>query len=371
MKSPLRFAAASLMLAGAPFVAQAYTFNECNGSPQKWGSSPVAIRSHSTGFPAGSPWLASLQSAVDAWNLNPSNVRLALSATNGPVFPGNFTSEVYFSSDDGMLDGASALAFVHTNCLSGGIYEVDIVVDSRRAWTTSTSKSTQNNYGGASRFLTTTLGHELGHALGLAHTNDTYNVMGQSKHVHTNGGHARFYSGEDAAHGLVALYGVRSSGQDLGVVHWRRTGTDGEYSAHGRTRVFSGADGTELTGITLGREPYYTVRVGQLVYVEFTFENNGVSRQTSSDVEFVLSTNDTISTGDAHLANRTLDLGRNTVTTTSTLVRIPSGLSLTAECPESTYQGCHWLGAIIDADGSLTEVNETNNATYVGIRVVP
>ncbi|TAK51714.1 MAG: hypothetical protein EPO25_15770 [Gammaproteobacteria bacterium] len=356
--------------AAAPLTSTAYELAECAGIVQRWGGSSVIVRAASTSFPADSVWRTALQETVDGWNRNPSQMSISLRFGDDSVSFGNFENEIWFTSDDTILDGAPARASMIYSC-TGSMLESDVFIDSRISLTTSSAKTAQTGYGGGARSFQTLAGHELGHTLGLLHTRNTYNIMGQdARHVHTNGSAARFYPGEDAGNGIVALYGVRSSIQDLGVVHWRHSGWSGEYSSHSRTRMFNSA-GQELASDTINGERHYRVTRGQTVKVEFSFENNGAARQRSADVGFYISTNDYITTGDWRIGGRTLDLGRNTISTIQSTVTVLNDLNTTVTCPNSTLRGCYWVGAVVDEDGSLTEINEANNATYVGIRVLP
>ena len=107
-------------------------------------------------------------------------------------------------------------------------------------------------------------------------------------------------------------------------------------------------------------EPRYNVNKGQQYLVEFSYENNGESYQTT-EVGYFISTNDYISTGDRRIGGRNgMGLGRNTVFTFQAPVTIPADL-----VSGQTY----WLGVIIDEDSTLSEVTETNNRTYISIRV--
>jgi hypothetical protein len=360
-----------MILVLVPGSSWAYTLVECGaGNIQKWGSNSVTVRASATSFPSGSSWRTALQETITSWNRNPSQMRFTLQFGDTSVGFGNFQNEIWFTTDDFILGGASARASMVYDCF-GNVRESDIFIDSRIALTTSTSKRSSSAYGGTRRPFQTLAGHELGHTLGLNHTANTYNIMGEDKkHVTTNGSRARFYAGEDASHGLVRLYGTRTTVQDLGVVHWRRSGSLNGYSSHSRTRMFNTSN-SQLDVNTINNEPHYRVRRGSQVRVEFSYENNGASRQRTTDTNFYVSTNDFISTADRRIGSRNLDLGRNTVYTSRTTLTIPRDLSTTRPCPNSTRTGCYWIGAIVDADGSLTEVNESNNASYIGIRVVP
>jgi hypothetical protein len=73
-----------------------------------------------------------------------------------------------------------------------------------------------------------------------------------------------------------------------------------------------------------------------------------------------MSTNAFITTLDRRLGGTTLTLAPDDVFTFQAFVAIPSDL-----VPGRDY----WLGAIIDETGSIAEMAEWNNATYLPIRV--
>ncbi|WP_293119335.1 CARDB domain-containing protein [Moorena sp. SIO4G3] len=361
MKRPIAgLMALSLFVAITGYMpkASAYQVLKCNGKTVKWQSSkiPVRMRSASVSFPSGA-WRNALIEAVNSWNRNPSKFSFSLSHNDSSVRRQNGQNEIWFTSDDNLLNGAPAWAYWWFNCPN--ITEVDIVFDNRVSYTTSTSKSVLWPYGGSSRPFQTTAMHELGHALILLHENRYYNIMGQDwDHIHANGSTARAYAGEDASHGAVFLYGVRSpQRQDVAVVHWKRSGSSGEYSTHRRTQMYN-SSGSLLSSFTSSGEPVYRVNKGQRVQVEFTYENNGASTQNPR-VGFYISTNNIISTLDTKIGDVPYTLGRNTPYTARNSVTIPSNLT----------PGRYYIGAIVDNNNSIGEINETNNATYIAIQV--
>ncbi len=361
---------AGLLLAGACTMAtqaNAYTTWTCLGEKEKWSNPTQTMRGAINSFPAGA-WRNSLSAAIDRVNQNPSKFRYTKSWNDTSVGVDNGQNEAWFTSNQTLLAGAPARAFIQWDCIDYWIFgkdveitEADVIFDNQVAYTTSTSKTSLWPYGGSFRPFQTTAIHELGHGAGLAHTNNTYNIMGQDwDHITANGSTARAYLGEDAANGLVYLYGYSSSNlQDLALTHFKRTGASGEYSAHGKTRLTNSWGGS-LSSFTSGGETVYRVNKGQTVRLELTYENNGKSQQTSADVRYYISTNNYISTWDTHIASSTYNLGRNTVYTTTRTLTIPSNLNSGQN---------YWIGAVIDADGSLSEMTEANNATYLPIRV--
>lgn len=358
----------ALMIVTLPSVSHSYNLRSCNGDETKWNSNNVTMRSGNNTFPSPA-YGSALSSVITNLNRNPSNFTFSLVQNDTSVSMGNGQNEFWFSSSAAENNGAPAVTWTWRTCttflgftIANHIDETDIVFNNGTTYTTSTSKNNLSTYNGTSRPFRTTAMHELGHAMGLLHEDGTYNIMGQDwDHIHTNGSTSRDYLGEDASNGAVDLYGLQATNsQDLGVVHWRRTGANGEYSTHARTRIFN-TSGTELTKYTDNGEPRYEVYPGQTIKVEFSYENNGTQTQSSVPVGFYLSTNDFISTFDNKLASTSMSLGRNTVWTTQHSVTIPL----------STTPGKYHIGPIIDDTSSTSEYIETNNATYTGIEVKP
>lgn len=368
-----------LLLATTLYIStsHAYEKQSCLGEDYRWSGNSKTLQASSTSFPAGA-WFNGIQDSVNKFNLNPSKFRYSVVSSGGGVSLNNNDSEIWGSTDQGILQGAPAIAYTYKTCywFFGDVVhvdEVDVVFDydTPWRWTTSTDKSKLLRYSDTAtdlRPLQTTALHEIGHGSRFKHENDEYNVMGTDfEHIHVNGSTARAYLGEDVADGMVDLYGARNENwEDVGVVHWRYSGTSGEYSDHkkGIIRDLAGNPKATFTITTPGttRETAYRVSKGETVKVEFTYENNGKSTQNGIDVGFYVSTNDFISTFDQRIGGRTLNLGRaNVYSPDHHTVTIPTNLAT-----NTTF----WLGAIIDENDNINEKVEWNNATYIPIRVV-
>ena len=127
---------------------------------------------------------------------------------------------------------------------------------------------------------------------------------------------------------------------------------------HAKT-VLRTSGGGALASFTSGGETVYRVNRGQTIRVELTYENNGKTTRTE-DVGWYVSTNPLITTADRLVRTSNMTLGRNTVYTTWHYVTIPSNLTRGAN---------YWVGAIVDRNGSLGEMTEANNASYLPIRI--
>jgi hypothetical protein len=112
--------------------------------------------------------------------------------------------------------------------------------------------------------------------------------------------------------------------------------------------------------VTVGSETGHRVSRGQVVRAEFTYENNGANTKNGVVTGYYISTNDTISTGDRRIGGASWNLGRGNVMTTTVTLTIPNDLALNTN---------YWLGAVVDENAAIAESVESNNATYIPIRV--
>ena len=341
-------------------------------------------------IPEGSPQHAALLQAIEQMNLNPSNFRYRYGGMdNGDgVALGNGESEIWLqdlgpdhrhisaieSSDS---DYSPTCTATESDIRINSHYRPERPPVGSNKIAYSTAKSQMFEYGGSHGVFRSIAMHELGHAAGLQHEGDVLNLMGGDYLVVANGDSVQPYMGEDAAAGLIALYGLDKAAQeDISVSHWRHGGKveigDGSFfSVHYRTRIFDAYNQElpmecayhkpDLEGalITACPEPVYQVSKGQTVKLELTYENAGKTTPLQAKVNYYLSDDNTIDSGDTLLKTTVLAFKQDAA---------PATLATELKMPETLATGKrYWLGCVVDVDNRLNESFEMNNATYVGI----
>lgn len=368
MKKLLTIGAVAAFAALSQQVDAATLDDSCNGVYKKWHTNNVTYRASSVGFPSGSDYRTALGHVIAQFNKNASKIRFSMQYGDTSVGMNNGENEVWWSSSI----GAPAVAYTWKSCYwSFGwkhkITESDIVFKNTVNYTPNVEYGIRGratnliSYSGGSRPFKTTALHEFGHGAGLGHENGRYSVMGQDwDHIHRNYVYALAYLGEDVNYGLRQLYGDNPGNvQDVGLVHWKYSGASGAYSSHTRTKLYN-TSGVELPYSTVNGERRYKVSKGQQVRMELTYENNGKSGQAPT-IYYYVSTNNFISTADTLLASTSFALQpEGSVYTSSRTITIPSSLNSGQN---------YWVGAVLDPNNTIAEVEESNNATYIPIRV--
>ncbi|MEZ9200210.1 PKD domain-containing protein [Shewanella sp. 10N.286.54.B9] len=362
-KLAVRLCVATLLTLSSSQVMASKFWTDCNNNtPRKWPGSGFTFNANPAGFGGNYTfWRTSFATALGRFNDTPVNLTINVRLDDDTsVAVGNGESEIWWNNS-----GNSAVGYNITSPC-GTTIEGDIVFHNTVSYDDSMEdKSNFWNYGGNNRTFETTALHEVGHTVGLAHENRYYNIMGSDyTHVHTTGENAlRSYLGEDAVNGLISLYGG-SNREDLSVAAWRHIGSSGEYSTHGRTRLFN-SNGTELNSSNASTsctgsycELRYNVDLGQTVQYEMTLENNGRNSQSVA-LGYYISTNATITNTDTLIRTDNVTVTRNTPDTVIKTITIPSNLT-----PNTDY----YLGVLIDSNDTVSEWTEQNNTSYMHIR---
>lgn len=351
--------------------AHASEWDKCwTGAKLRWPGTTVTMRAYTNGFPSGGYWTNGLITARSAWDKSPASFRYTIQTGDTNVGLANGQSEIWWSSQ--LDDDVLGVCYSYSNVFTCKYSEADVVFNNQQSFTTSSSKTNQWAYGGGLYgkkakpfYFPATAIHELGHAQGLMHEGNTYNVMGISEtHMHANGSTARCYAGEDSVDASIDVYGKFAQPlEDLAVAHWRYSDkivVEGQlaYSTHERTRVFRNGSECSLSLLN-DAEPIYEVDQGWNIDLELSYENLGKTTK-SVTVKYYLSTNDYISKYDSYLGSRTMTLGVNTVYTSKTALTIPSWVN---------NNQVYWIGAVMDPDNNIDEIDTWNNATYQAIRI--
>ncbi|NQX87650.1 MAG: hypothetical protein HRT77_03200 [Halioglobus sp.] len=272
-------------------------------------------------------------------------------------YSGNGENEIYLDSN---VPTASCTYWVDPGSCT--VVEADMQYGNQD-WVT-TDDSQHFPYAGG-RSMTGTAIHEGGHCIGMAHTNNLYNMMGADYSHVTRQGIAAYYGpGEDLSDGLIDLHGERSGGvdtyRDVGATILRYGGFSGEYSLHvyGRVKDFSGVV-LPGVGAYLG-QPTYRVAAGAVVQMELTLENNGEADVETPNLGVYLSDNDIISASDKLLLELPVPLSRDA----------PLEFVLSVVIPAETSDGNYFLGAYVDHDDQIGETTVANNAAYYPLSVL-
>lgn len=335
-------------LALAP-VASAY-----NIGTAKWASSPKLLIYPPDVTDRPEEW-AVLQSVAARLQQNSSIIGFSVGVDDADgLWIENKENEIFYTDSSVWLCGSDACCW--TSATTTQIVEADVFFNSADIWETAYSTTDSWAYGGMKRPMATTAMHEFGHALGLGHVADKYNVMGgDHTFLNTNGNTYSVRLGEDASSGLRALYGPTTGGyEDVTVSHFMYDSFSGEYSTHKRVPVYDSSGGV-ASNVGSVLEPVYKLTKGGRFYFVATLENNGAKSQTPG-LRVYLSTNSTITTSDTLLTSTSL-----TLTPDSPYSYVYTGTLSSSLTSGATY----YIGVILDATNAIAEVDEYNNAAYV------
>lgn len=317
--------------------------------PIAWPSSTVTLNVNPSDW-ASSTRRGAIEDAANAIFENPSLFTVVVQEDDDSSIGQNNENELAFTSNPALLCGSSACTLTWMSGVD--IIEADIYIKND-TYSVGNTKSDNWSYAGNYRSLQTMIIHELGHLAGLAHEDGNYSVMGEDWNVlHAGSTDVTPYLDSDSGRGLTELYGAWTDYADLSVSHWGYLGNSGGYAAHERN-IVEDTWGTQPWHTMVSREPYYILDAGEVYRFETTLENKSSTAHTV-DITIVASTDPTITSADTELErfeNWRLSPGVLEV-------------MLPAYLPDE-MNGHYYIGAIIDADGDVSEWDETNNGQYL------
>lgn len=316
---------------------------ECWGDPVIW-SNDTTMAISPVSFPSGSVDRDDLMIAFDRWNdmRGMSFEFERIVDDNNTYGRGNGVNEVAFV-DNAVVGGAWAIARVQpgTCFFAGqGIVEVDILFNADKPWEMGAhdprTVTTEQNFRRAAV-------HEMGHALGLDHENDSMAVMLETAAAF-HGGHEAFRAGPfpDDAVGARALYPHPNTATDFAISNfrWVASNTTDLILGTGVQRTCPGFDFVTDFGFSnLGK----------------TWEQMGYVVVLSSDLD--ISTNDRI-VGSGQVFGPP-----------GTFFSEPFSVTV----PIDMQEGDYFVGGILDPRNEITEEYEGNNrVAFPGtLRVLP
>lgn len=325
-----------ILLSILSFSANAARHRVCDGDPVIWRGDKMNMYLSTIIMPIGSDWDLHTQYMMSEWNNTPgSNFKFYIGRdTDGTVISGNGKNEIYFKNrtDDDPL--AVTIHRYDCNQLFAHI-EADIEINSSLDWTIA-------NYTGSDDIerynFDLVMLHELGHALGLIHSDSVIATMNT---YYPNGGSIGHYNkvkphGDDRF-GLNILYPDASVGSDISVSRFK-AGTN-----LGTTSLNRLLD-------TSGSPVDWGTRAGSYD-IEYTIENLG-TQSITADLKFYISSNSYISKSDTYLSRSAWNMPAGTFVSAQKRITIPSTLS----------SGTYYIGYLVDSSNPIQEMDENNNS---------
>lgn len=344
-----RVIGALLALSTVSFGAQAAEWNTCstNGKALTWPIHQTADMYISTkSIPERSVWDIHTLKMMGQWmTVGGSNFKFGMVRDrDGTTHTHNGINEIDFK--DLPFESSIARTYMRFDCYwerdapETGLVEADISLNKRYSWTVADFKGADTATGAADspfNFEIVML-HELGHALGLAHSDSHLATMsGYYPYGGPNGHKNEVEPHADDRYGLRILYPGGSTERDLSVSRFHDT----VYAAKLNFVSTTHTDGLVITRLNKG---------GQYD-IQYTVENLG-TRTEIANILFYISTTPYISIEDAFIGSAALSMPAGTVWSAEKRITIPTSLA----------SGTYYIGYLVDPTLYIPESNEGNNS---------
>lgn len=301
-----------------------------------WGGSGTTLSLNSTSFPSGNAFTTHAIGAATDWNaVTGSGFAFAVNSSNcgRSISPFSDNCVMFVNSSD--LNGA--LGVTSRVSFAGNMIDADIRFARDFSWVAGLNVG-QFSFGNPFSFRGVAR-HEFGHVLGLCHEDRRDNVVLMNSR-YTAGSILPANPHWDDRNGARSLYAVGGTERDLIAYMWKKTSNDVPGCRS------SGTVASPVRNVTNRAEP------GGPVVMEFSIENAGNISVPAFEVDFLLSTDTTITPADALI-------GR--ISGASAPPHSRGTFQRTLTLPSGTPLGSYSLGICLDSSNSVTEGREFNN----------
>lgn len=308
----------------------AYSWRTCNGHAQLWKSNTFDMYINTYSFPAGGSFHDAILEEIQDWNdLDGQKFHFVTRDQywTSSTEHGNRKSEMIFTPDlDSNIYGRTMVQY---DCYRSwgavvdlwGYYEADILMNSNKSWHTDQTELRESKKGDRLNFHFV-MAHELGHALGLQHSDNTMALMntyypgGGVGHSNDIKPHA------DDQQGVRRLYGNGNTVRAVLASNSRNIGDRQRYNI-----VTNPSSSSSVATLFRGNE----------YEIEYTMENAGTYSENIG-VKFYISTNNYISSFDTYVGESGWSLmGSHTAKKRFTV-------------PSSIAPGTYYIGYVLTPD---------------------
>jgi hypothetical protein len=302
-----------------------------------WPGATTTLSLNTTSFPAGNPFTNNAQFAMSDWNaVTGSDFAYTTNSTDCGLSPLVTSDNCVFFTSGSNIGGA--LGLTSTSSLFGTMLDADVRFNVDASWTPDLNVGQFT--AGAPFSFRGVARHEFGHALGLCHEDGQDNVVAMNS-IYTAGMFLPANPHWDDRNAIRTLYPGNGTERDLIPYMWKKT-SNGQVGCGQSSATVA----NPVANVTAFAVP------GGTATIEFSFENAGNLASGNFDIDFLLSTNNIISTGDTLVGrNFGASAPAHSRGTFSRVVTIPAGTPL----------GPFFLGVCLDTGNAVPESIEFNN----------